>query len=105
MTVKPIAEFVNRGRFYGYPECCIDFFSTVWDGLRKLNTDESDRVMEAYYARVQAAGYEGKYIPCPDCLRKVEQGETPALPRGQLRQLSWPWASSSPRYELESWFA
>jgi len=65
--------FIDEGRKYGYPDCCILFFLVEWfphvvPGRSRLKANR--QWVEAYRAQMDAAGWAGQQIPCRACLRK-----------------------------------
>jgi hypothetical protein len=70
------ARIIAAGREAGFPECCISFFTAIWAPLMVSGIDPSSKiggVLMGYGARVEAAGFEPGYIPCPACLRRAEE--------------------------------
>lgn len=57
------AEGTRQGRFYGYPECCIEYFE-----------DHADEPWNRW-SKVQreASQYSG-FMPCPPCAARVVSG-------------------------------
>jgi hypothetical protein len=53
----------NQGKYYGYPDCCIDSF--VNRGLFRELSREQKRVHKNY-----------GFIPCPECAKKIVEGKT-----------------------------
>lgn len=58
---------MESGKFYGYPQCCIDEFIEH----KHLNGDQ-----EALMARIKEAGlYNSGFVPCEAHLQKLIDGE------------------------------
>lgn len=67
LTPKGRAGFFECGRHSGFPDCCIAFFVDKY--LPVFLVGEGAH-LKPYLRRVKDAGYEGGFIPCPDCLEK-----------------------------------
>jgi hypothetical protein len=66
-TKHPVSKYSEhwqeRGRYYGYPECCIENFVNKVI-FRKLSKEQE-----------QVHKNHG-FIPCPECAKKVVEGIT-----------------------------
>jgi hypothetical protein len=69
-----------KGQEYGFPECCIRFFTETWCGLDKFDEARYRHSMRMYAADIGGRGY----IPCPECLEKIERGEMELPPDVEL---------------------
>jgi hypothetical protein len=71
-TFRAVSESAAAaGRSYGYPECCIAFFTEIWAPLRLSGLDpgsEAGLVLGGYLAKMVSAGLQDGRIPCPKCL-------------------------------------
>lgn len=53
------------GVFYGYPNCCSDWFANRLEGKVPFELNEDQRLIE------NGSGF----IPCPSCAKKIRAGE------------------------------
>jgi hypothetical protein len=65
------------GREAGYPDCCVKFFCEKWMPIYVLTglpgyIRNAKRFMEEHFARMHAVGVTSGYVPCPECLTKME---------------------------------
>ncbi len=70
---------IEDGKKEGFPDCCAAFFVEIWVPLCEATgaCDEAQSVMNRYAARAESVGAGNGYIPCPDCLTRLEK-ERPA---------------------------
>jgi len=52
----------ERGEYFGYPTCCVNYFKDNLDDMDTINT-ERKRQMGVYYGLFQTLAY----TPCPKC--------------------------------------
>lgn len=78
MTLEHTMYWDFMGRYYGYPQCCIDWFNGPWQTDRKL-TDKQESVH----------GYHG-FIPCPSCAEKVTKETIYTLIKNRICDTPYP---------------
>lgn len=85
LTDQQIREMLEpwyyTGKFYGYPDCCIDDFVS-----RIITEEYSDGMTEAQHQVHDGTGF----IPCHSCATKIVNGETTLEGLIQNRQCSNP---------------
>lgn len=59
------------GRKFGYPECCIIFFTTCWVNRPFLHGENPHQTR----IKKNRAAIKVGYIPCPACMDKIEAGQ------------------------------
>ncbi len=61
----------DLGRYFGYPECCIDYFHKRND---KRNDKKNDKKNDKEKSTSLSSSETG-FIPCPSCANKIIIGE------------------------------
>lgn len=61
-------KWIEHGKRFGYPECCIESFVIRVSGLLDGNLDRPDKIQIL-------AGNGTGFIPCSNCSLKVVSGE------------------------------
>lgn len=60
LNKKGAEYFIEMGRYFGYPSCCIAFFVNEFPF--------------AAYKTLDVHENKG-FIPCPDCAKKIQEGK------------------------------
>lgn len=77
MTLEHVIHWDFMGRYYGYPQCCIDWFTGTSVG-RPLTAKQSE-----------VHGYNG-FIPCPACAEKVTKDTIHTLIKNRVCETPYP---------------
>jgi len=82
VTSKKLPWWLEDGRRYGYPDCCIIFFHRIWgplalgtqyiaDKVRRNESCSQDELLLHYAYLEHRKHLDGSgYVPCPGCLAK-----------------------------------
>lgn len=76
-TLLQLLHWDFMGRYYGYPQCCIDWFTSTPIGRPLTNQQEL------------VHGNKG-FIPCPSCAEKVNQSTIDSLIRNRSCPNAYP---------------
>ena len=55
------------GKFFGYPDCCINWYVNTQKKYGKGNQDHLSNYQEAFLKGTEGIGF----LPCPKCAKKI----------------------------------
>ena len=91
--------FKLMGKFFGYPQCCIDFFVERARNI-KLATSQAEFDKACDLAPEQR-GYNMGFIPCVECAKKYPPGQEFALIKDRVCSEVYPHGSTYAQFEQE----
>lgn len=83
----------ENGEFFGYPECCINWF--IERGTKLYTISDMNKLIEAAEVPKNQQNYIHGFIPCPKCAEKVVPGREGELIKNRKCPTPYPDDSGS----------
>lgn len=91
--------FKIMGKFFGYPDCCIEFFvKRAKSIMLAQNQAEFDKACNLDPSQ---DGYTQGFIPCVECAKKYPSGQEFQLIKNRICSVSYPHGFEYPEFEKE----
>lgn len=92
--------FKLMGKFFGYPDCCIDFFVNRVKNMG-LAGDDEEKFKKAYELHSSQEKYIHGFIPCVECAKKYPPGKEGELISNRTSSYTYPNEGTYKQFEDE----
>lgn len=94
-----MAGFKLMGKFFGYSQCCIDFFVARARNIKLARTQKEFDI--ACELAPKQRGYSMGFIPCVECAKKYPPGQEFQLINDRVCSEMYPHGSTYAQFETE----